>query len=177
MTRDIPRDRHIVLIGLPGSGKTTAGRILAGRMNRPFVDLDEEVVNLAGKSVESIFRDHGEPHFRTLEAEVTAALAVREPSIVAAGGGWIANEAAVTEALADSIELVYLRVTPDTAARRLAGARAVRPLIQGRPARKALAELLNSRGPRYETAQYIVDAEAEPARIAERVLSAVSANA
>jgi shikimate kinase/3-dehydroquinate synthase len=81
-------DRHIVLIGFMGAGKTTLGRDLAGRLGRSFLDLDAAIEERAGKTVPELFAERGEEGFRKLEAHaVRAALADPEPAVIALGGG------------------------------------------------------------------------------------------
>ena len=78
---------NIVLVGMPGCGKTTVGRELAQLSGKPFVDLDEEIVRRAGKSIPDIFREEGEAAFRELEAQVLADVCARSGQVIATGGG------------------------------------------------------------------------------------------
>ena len=80
---------NIVLVGMPGCGKTTVGRELARLSGKPFVDLDEEIVRRAGKSIPDIFREEGEAAFRELEAQVLADVCARSGQVIATGGGAI----------------------------------------------------------------------------------------
>ena len=80
---------NLILIGMPGCGKTTVGRLLAEKLGRQFVDADEEVVRLAGKSIPQIFADDGEEAFRSLETNVLAELGKQSGLIIATGGGCI----------------------------------------------------------------------------------------
>lgn len=77
----------VVLIGMPGSGKSTVGAALARRLERPFVDADEEIVRRAGRSIPEIFAEDGEERFRTLETEVLSDLGKRSGIVLATGGG------------------------------------------------------------------------------------------
>ncbi|MCI9156526.1 MAG: shikimate kinase [Lawsonibacter sp.] len=87
---ELQRDRaNLVLVGMPGCGKTTVGMELARIAKRPFVDLDDEIVRLAGKSIPEIFRKHGEPAFRALERKVLADVCDKNGQIIATGGGAI----------------------------------------------------------------------------------------
>ena len=87
---ELQRDRtNLVLVGMPGCGKTTVGMELARIAKRPFVDLDDEIVRLAGKSIPEIFRRHGEPAFRALERKVLAEACEKSGQIIATGGGAI----------------------------------------------------------------------------------------
>lgn len=78
---------NIVLVGMPGCGKTTVGRELARLSGKPFVDLDEEIVRRAGKSIPDIFREEGEAAFRELEAQVLADVCAQSGQVIATGGG------------------------------------------------------------------------------------------
>ena len=78
---------NIVLVGMPGCGKTTVGRALARLSGKPFVDLDEEIVRRADKPIPEIFRAEGEAAFRELEAQVLADVCARSGQVIATGGG------------------------------------------------------------------------------------------
>jgi len=80
---------NIVLVGMPGSGKTTVGRALAELSGRPFVDLDEEIVKKAGKPIPEMFAQEGEGAFRELEGKVLAEVCARNGQIIATGGGTV----------------------------------------------------------------------------------------
>ena len=84
--------QNIVLTGMPGSGKSTVGRILAQEMGREFVDTDTEVVRLAKKPIADIFAQRGEAYFRQLESQVIAQLSQRTGLVIATGGGAILRE-------------------------------------------------------------------------------------
>src|SRR5215212_5572942 len=84
------RERHIVLIGMMGAGKTTVGSRLARALDRPFIDSDVQVERRTARSVREIFETDGEAAYRALEAEALAeALASEEPAVIAAAGGTI----------------------------------------------------------------------------------------
>ena len=89
---------NLVLVGMPGSGKTTVGRELAELSGKPFVDLDEEIVRRAGVSIPEIFASQGESAFRALEHEVLAEVCAGHGQVIATGGGavlWSENRAAL----------------------------------------------------------------------------------
>ena len=78
---------NIVLIGMPGCGKTTVGRALAGKLGRTFVDLDEEIVRRAGMSIPEIFAREGEAGFRERESALVREFGERTGLVVSTGGG------------------------------------------------------------------------------------------
>ena len=84
--------QNIVLTGMPGSGKSTVGKILARQMGREFVDCDTEIIRLAKKPIADIFAQKGEAHFRELESQVIAQLSQRTGLVIATGGGAILRE-------------------------------------------------------------------------------------
>lgn len=79
--------KNIVLVGMPGSGKSTVGKILAERTGREFVDTDDMIVKKAGKSIPEIFSDNGEEYFRELEKECMLEAGKRMCLVIATGGG------------------------------------------------------------------------------------------
>ena len=79
---------HIVLIGFMGSGKSTIGKMLAQRLNRPLVDTDQEVENREGITIAKIFEEKGESYFRKIENDVLQSFLKSDtPSVIATGGG------------------------------------------------------------------------------------------
>ena len=99
--------RNIVLIGMPGSGKSTVGRRLAKQLGRPFRDTDEEIVARACKPIPEIFRDEGETAFRDLESAVVADLSQYGGAVIATGGGAILRQENL-DALRQNGALVHL---------------------------------------------------------------------
>lgn len=83
---------NLVLVGMPGCGKTTVGRELSALSGRPLIDLDGEIVRRAGRSVPDIFREEGEEAFRELESQVLAQVCAQSGQIVATGGGAVLRE-------------------------------------------------------------------------------------
>ena len=78
---------NVVLIGMPGSGKTTVGRILAEKTGREFIDMDEEIEKYAGKTIPEIFKERSESGFREIETEVLKRVSSLSGKIIATGGG------------------------------------------------------------------------------------------
>jgi len=83
---------NIVLVGMPGSGKTTVGQELARLSGKPFVDLDEEIVKRAGKPIPDIFAQEGEDAFRALETQIVREAGARTGCVLSAGGGVVTRE-------------------------------------------------------------------------------------
>lgn len=84
--------RHLILVGLPGSGKTTVGHLLAQRLGLPFADCDALVEKLAGMTIPQIFAQQGEAQFRRLEHQALLALCGDERQVIATGGGTVVGE-------------------------------------------------------------------------------------
>jgi shikimate kinase len=120
--------KHVVLIGLPGVGKSTVGRGVAARLKRGFIDLDIHIERSFGKTVSRIFEEDGEAVFRRAEAETSARVAMMAPSVIAPGGGWVLNADATAHLLASG-RIIYLRVAPEAAVRRMGRGIRRRPLL------------------------------------------------
>jgi shikimate kinase len=156
----------VYLVGMPGSGKSTVGRELAGRYGIPFVDLDEEIERSAGIPVSEIFATRGEAGFRALEAHALLEASAHDPSVVACGGG-VVLEPANRIALRSSGICVYLEVPLAELEARVHPA-ADRPLIR-EPG--DLARLLEARGPLYrEFAAHVVDGSGPPGEVAGAIV-------
>ncbi len=134
----------MVLVGAPGSGKSTVGALLASRLGVPFTDVDSVIEGRAGKPVSEIFADDGEPAFRALEESTTAEL-LRQPGVLSLGGGAVLSPA-IRTALAGH-RVVWLQVSAPNAARRV-GLNEARPLLLGN-VRGTLIRLLAERTPLY----------------------------
>lgn len=164
--------RHVVLVGLPGSGKSTVGRLAAGLLGARFVDVDELIVARAGMPVDRIFRERGEAAFRRLERETVAELLAGEPGVLAPGGGWAAEPGAIDEAGARAL-LIYLAAEPATAAARAAAGGAPRPLLAGADPVERMRNLLALREGSYGRADCRIATDGlAPDRVAEAVAGA-----
>jgi shikimate kinase len=115
--------RHIMLVGMMGAGKSTVGAIVAERLGRPFVDIDDLVEAAAGRPVTEIFATDGEAAFRSLERDALAdASASPAPLVIATGGGAMADTENRRVASA-SATVVWLQADPAELATRVAGTR------------------------------------------------------
>ncbi|MEU9830665.1 shikimate kinase [Streptosporangium sp. NPDC048047] len=156
-----------VLIGPPGAGKSTVGRLLAGRLGVAFRDTDADVEAVAGKPVGDIFVEDGEERFRELEAEaVRRALAEHDGVLALGGGAVLAGE---TRELLAGHPVVYLEVGLSQAVQRV-GLASARPLLVLNP-RSRLKKLMDERRPVYEGLAGVVVAtdDREPAEVADEI--------
>lgn len=169
----------IWLIGMMGAGKTTVGRILADRLGGTFVDLDRQIEIRAGRPVDAIFRESGEPAFRALEAGALRAAARSRAAVVATGGGAVLDPKNVSRMRASGT-VVWLDSSAATLARRV-GAGEGRPLLAKRAAGEGvgarLRRIARERAPLYARAALhrISSDRATPAEIARDVLRLVGA--
>lgn len=146
----------IVLVGLPGSGKSTVGKQLAKRLQLSFVDSDQEIENRLGCSIREYFEREGESAFRDVEQQVMAELLAGSLAVLSTGGGVVLREANRAQ-LKHSGKVFYLRATPEDLMRRLKNDR-TRPLLQVADPLAKLRELYDQRDPLYrEVAHYVVE--------------------
>ena len=142
--------RHIVLIGLPGSGKTTIGRLVAERLDAGFVDSDMVVVRKMQMPIFRIFATQGETRFREMEREIMEQALAGPPSVVAPGGGW-AVQPGQLEAAQQTSFVVYLKTMVTTASKR-AASDTTRPMLAGEDPLDQMRKLLKEREPFYNRA-------------------------
>jgi shikimate kinase len=151
-------DGHLVLVGLPGAGKSTVGRAVARRLGRPFLDFDREIERRVGCTVARYFAEQGEAAFRALEVALTHELAAAPPMVLAPGGGWVTNPG-VMDLLRPPGRIVHLRLSPAEAMRRIARSRIIRPLLQESDPGAKMRQLWEARRRLYEQADAVVDVE------------------
>ncbi|MFG1615349.1 shikimate kinase [Nonomuraea wenchangensis] len=162
-----------VLIGPPGSGKTTLGRLLAERLGVGFRDTDADVEAVAGKPVSDIFVEDGEARFRELEHEAVRLALAEHDGILSLGGGAVLHPE--TQALLAGHHVVYLQVGLADAVQRV-GLASARPLLVLSP-RSQLKKLMEERRPIYErlAAVTVTTDQREPAELAEEILKGLPA--
>jgi len=119
----------IFLIGFMGSGKTTAGKKLASRLRWEFIDLDEFIEQDKGMPVAEIFETQGEDCFRAVEAEALRTVAKARDTVISTGGGTPCFHGNMEFMMLNGLT-VYLRMTPESLARRLVRSPAGRPLLK-----------------------------------------------
>jgi shikimate kinase len=134
-----------VLVGMPGSGKSTIGRRLAKALGVPLLDTDVKIVETTGRSIADIFTD-GEPEFRRIETDVVRAALAEHDGVVSLGGGAVTSPA-VREALAGHT-VVYLEINASEGIRRTSGGTS-RPLLAGVDPAEKFRALMAERVPLY----------------------------
>ena len=158
----------LFLSGFMGAGKSTVGRVAAGRAGVPFVDLDAEIERRAGATIAELFASRGEPAFRALEREVlTEQLADPSPRVVALGGGALLDRETRLTAL-ERGTIITLQASAATLMSR-AGRDGRRPLLAG-GGEPQVAALLAARAEGYAEAHARVDSSGPPTEVATRVL-------
>lgn len=136
----------VVLVGPPGAGKTTVAEDLAIQLGVAFRDTDQDIEEREGTSIQEIFVDHGEAHFRALEEKAVAAALAEHDGVLALGGGAVLSES--TRALLSPHRVIFLDVGLAAAVSRV-GMNGNRPLLLGN-VRSQLKGLMDRRRPLYD---------------------------
>ena len=137
----------VILIGPPGSGKSTIGKLLARRLQVEHVDSDSAIESQAGKKISDIFLEDGEPRFREIERDLVLKLLKNESSVISLGGGSILDSE-VAKVIEGEKNVVYLEVSISNAAPRV-GFNTDRPLLIANP-RQQWLRLFGERKALYE---------------------------
>ena len=151
--------RSIVLVGLMGCGKSSVGKRLAARLGLPFMDADEEIERAAAKSINEIFADHGEQHFRDGERRVISRLLDSGPMVLATGGGAYMHPATRAKIHESGIS-VWLRADLPVLMRRVSK-RDTRPLLRTGNPEATMRNLIETRYPVYAEADLTVESRDE----------------
>jgi shikimate kinase len=161
--------RHVVLVGLPGSGKSTVGRLVADALPAPLIDIDGLLVREMGMPVTQIFGMVGEARFRELERDAVNAAQGGDPGVIVPGGGWAAQPGQLDTANSRCLS-IYLRCLPATAAKRSQQGEA-RPLLAGADPAQRMRTLFEEREPFYARAHHTVQTEqSTPAAVAAQIV-------
>ncbi|MDW7759400.1 MAG: shikimate kinase [Acidobacteriota bacterium] len=159
--------RRVALAGIMGAGKSTVGRLLAGSLGRPFIDMDALIAERERMSISEIFRRRGENVFRAVETEILQTVLQTPPAVLALGGGAVLrpeNRAALRR---NSL-VVWIHAAPDAAWKRVSGAG--RPLLENLPGREAFRNLCARRMRFYaDAADLMISGEKSPEHIARHI--------
>jgi XRE family aerobic/anaerobic benzoate catabolism transcriptional regulator len=153
------RRGRIALIGLRGGGKSTLGRLLAEKLEVPFIELDREIEKQSGMALSEIFEMFGQQTFRRLEFAALEKTLADNPRFVLATGGSLVTEPATYELLLTSCLTVWVRTQPDLHMNRVIEQGDLRPMAENARAMDDLVSILKSREPLYAKADRIIDTE------------------
>ncbi len=167
---------QIFLVGFMGSGKSHTGRILAERLNLPFMDLDDWIEEKTGMSIAKIFESKGESYFRQLEAKSLRAIGQQDKVIIACGGGtpcfhqnmkWM-NQVGIS---------IFLDCSPELLFQRLQKGRLHRPLLKGKSDQELqqfIAKKTAERLPHYAKAKIHILQEKEDSQLSDQIIAKIS---
>jgi shikimate kinase len=162
--------RHILLVGLPGAGKTSVGRLVAERLGATQVDADALIVRKMQMPVNRIFAEHGETRFRQVESEVMQSALGGSPAILTPGGGWIAQPGAFEAARGAGAFIIYLKTMALTASKRAGDG--ARPMLVGEDPVELMRQLLKEREPVYAQADVELKADVKSqATLADEIVA------
>ncbi len=148
--------RRIALIGLRGGGKSTLGRMLAERLDVPFIELDREIERRSGANLSEIFDMFGQETFRRAEREALDDVLRRHPHFVIATSGSIVTEPGTLELLLASCFTVWVRADPEEHMKRVMAQGDMRPMANNARAMEDLVSILKSREPLYSKAEAVL---------------------
>ena len=167
-------EKHIVLVGMMGVGKTSLGKLLSDSLSFGFVDIDSEIVKEAGMSISQIFDKYGESYFRTLEADTMRQYIDKGAVyVISTGGGAMMTASTASLILKDTLS-IWIDVDLDVLVRRI-GEDENRPLLQGEDVLSKLKTLAKTRYPVYKQADIHIQSGDEPIeKTFEKILDAVN---
>lgn len=149
--------RNIVLVGFMGTGKSAVGKLLAKKLNKDFMELDEMIEIREKMSIKDIFEIKGEPYFRMVEKEVVKEASSRENIVISAGGGSIIDEENFKN-LKNSGTIICLKASPETIIKRTKDLK-TRPLLNILDPKKQIEELLKKREACYNKADFSINTD------------------
>ncbi|WP_185153528.1 shikimate kinase [Fulvivirga lutimaris] len=145
----------VILIGMPGSGKTTLGKQIAESLSLPFFDLDSIIEASVGKSIKSIFKDDGEEHFRKIESEAIRNFLSSHTRFIMSSGGGTPCFFDNMDRMVEVATVVFIDVPESTLVERLHTTNiAERPLLSGADLTKKIKNTLDKRRVFYERAHF-----------------------
>lgn len=163
---------NIVLIGYRGTGKSVVGRILADRLGRDYVGMDDNIVKRAGTPIPQIVERFGWSRFRDIETEEVLALSGKDRLIIDTGGGVIERPQNIP-ALKENGVIFWLKASVDTIVRRIRSGDQRPALTEGKTFTEEVAQVLEERMPRYtRAAQYEIDTDdLTPEQVAQEIVA------
>ena len=149
--------KNISLIGFMGTGKTSVGKILGKRLNRPVMDVDFTIEEKEKRKIGEIFKNSGEAYFRSVEKEAIREICRQQSLVITTGGGAVIDPENL-EALKASGWVIGLSATPETICQRVKDSRH-RPLLDGEDKLGEVKRLLAARKPFYEKADFYFETD------------------
>ena len=164
--------KNVYLIGMMGSGKTTTGRALAKLLSVPFVDLDDQIVQKAGCSINEIFKRKGEHYFRDLETELLKNVSGSSDQVIATGGGIVIDPENRTKLKSTGL-VVYLKTSADVLWERVKEKKD-RPLLATSNPKQTFFELFQFRTPLYveSSEKFFLTDRKTPETVAQEIYKA-----
>jgi XRE family aerobic/anaerobic benzoate catabolism transcriptional regulator len=151
------RGRRIALVGLRGAGKSTLGRMLAGQLGVPFIELDKIIEQDHGAPVATLFEVYGQGTFRRYERDALMRVIAANPAAVIATAGGIAADETTFGQLLEQTHIVWVQASPAEHMRRVMEQGDVRPMSHNPDAMNDLVAILNAREPAYARAHARLD--------------------
>ena len=151
-SKKVMKKSNVALIGFMGTGKTVIGAKLAQVLDKEFIELDELIVQKAGKSIPQIFAEEGEIQFREYEMEICKEISQRENLVIACGGGIVLNKLNL-DYLRQSSIIICLKSSPEVIFQRISkDGKEKRPLLNKPDPKAEISKLLKFRAPFYNAA-------------------------
>ncbi len=152
-----PAPRSIALVGVRGAGKSTIGKLLASRLEIPFIEFDAMIEKAAGISLVELFAIHGESYYRKLEKEVLSKFLAHSPRTVVATGGSLVTDRETWGTVKRQCHTIWLKARAKDHWNRVVAQGDMRPMVNSPSARDELRALLRSRQPLYAEAELVID--------------------
>lgn len=166
---------HVILVGLPGAGKSFFGRAVSKVVNREFLDFDREIERRTGKSVAGIFAHEGEAAFRARELALTRELSAAPAMLISPGGGWVTIPG-VMDLVRPPSRIIHLRISTEAALDRLSRSRVVRPLVKMDDPRAAIEQIWADRAELYGLADEVIDVESVDSQQVIQIVASLARN-
>lgn len=163
---------NITLCGMMGSGKTIVGKILAKKIGFSFIDTDKVIEEKSGKSINTIFNEHGEEYFRVLEKKIITEILEKQNYVISLGGGSIEHKS-IRKVIKNKSYNIYLEVCIDVLIKRLSKSKN-RPLIYNKDINQTLNKLIIKREKFYKKANLIVKNNISINAVVENIVNKIN---